>query len=93
MSQRILNFELRILNSTAFLLPKANRQVLVYFGDPIFLQTDIVLVYFWVPDALLLFIGRAKPYSLEDGTWCLQRELGIGEQRCCCLEAGQSPTV
>ena len=35
--------------TSALLLPKANRQVLVYFGDPIFLQTDTVLVCFWVP--------------------------------------------
>ena len=27
-----------------------------------------------------------RPYSLADGTWCLQRDLVIGEQRCCCLE-------
>ena len=33
----------RATRTTAFLLPKANRQVLVYFGDPIFLQTDTVL--------------------------------------------------
>ena len=45
--------------TSAFLLPKANRQVLVYFGDPIFFQTDIVLVCFWVPKDC---------YCLEDGT-------------------------
>ena len=28
----------------------ANRQVLVYFGDPDFLQTDKILVYFGDPD-------------------------------------------
>ena len=29
------------------------RTLRVYFGDPIFLQTDIVLVYFWVPDGVI----------------------------------------
>ena len=41
---------LRATYTSALLLPKANRQVLVYFGDPIFLQTDKVLVYSGDPD-------------------------------------------
>ena len=38
-----------------------------------------------------------RPYSLADGTWCLQRDLVIGEQRCCYLEveklAGKSAST
>ena len=35
-------------------------------------QTDEILVYFWVPDGLLLFRGRAKPCCLEDALSALQ---------------------
>ena len=52
------------------------RTLRVYFGDPIFLQTDIVLVYFWVPDGLLLFRGRAafnnKVALTDDGASSLK---------------------
>ena len=43
--------------TSAFLLPKANRQVLVYFGDPIFLQTDEILVCSGDPT----FTAQKKP--------------------------------